>query len=115
MKVPYIYIASPYSDTDEKVRNDRAYKAQLYTYIMFKRDVMVYSPIAHWHPIQEIFDMPQKGEAYWKQNEAMLSHARCLHVLQLPGWDTSVGVKTEIDYAKDNGIPIVYIDASDIL
>lgn len=114
MKVPYIYIASPYSHEDKDVRDRRVRQASRYAAILFERGLACYSPIAHWAPIADMFELGHGIDKFWKQDEALLANARCLHVLQLPGWDVSVGVKTEIDYAKDNGIPIIHIETDDL-
>jgi hypothetical protein len=70
---------------------------------------VVYSPIAHSHPIAEVSDLPGGWEFWQKQCLEMLSHASRLVVAQMDGWEDSVGIKAEIDMAVEWRIPLTYL------
>lgn len=110
MQKSLIYIASPYSHPEKDVRDARVRAAAAYAARLFNLNVPCYSPIAHWAPIADAFSLPHGIDAYWSQDEAVLQFARAVHVLELPGWQESVGVAREIDFAKANGIPVIHIE-----
>jgi hypothetical protein len=72
---------------------------------------VVFSPIAHTHPIAVRCELP-RGWDFWERfdREFVLS-ARKLVVLMLDGWDSSKGVAAEIAIAMEAGIPIEYMRA----
>lgn len=105
----FTYIASPYSHKDQAMRNARFDIVSAFTAEMVKDGKVVYSPIAHSHPLAVKYDI--RGDFdFWKvQNMGMLSAASSMIVLRMTGWRESEGVQAEIKYADDNAIPIVYI------
>jgi len=106
--VSYIYLASPYSHPDEAVRFKRFIAVAREAGMLMQEGHYVYSPIAHCHPIAVNTDLPL-GNHYWKQqNGIMLSFARALWVLTIPGWDISEGIAWELGAAEHAGIPIAF-------
>lgn len=105
-----IYLASPYSHPEEQVRNDRYYivmKVAVEQY--FQKGLIVYSPIIHWHVAAFMHDLPGDHETWMKQDKGMIRISEALHVLRIDGWDTSKGVKSEIEFANLLEIPVVYV------
>jgi hypothetical protein len=46
---------------------------------------------------------------FWRDwNHAMIYSSQGIIVFQIEGWNTSRGVKDEIDYAMEIGRPIIY-------
>jgi hypothetical protein len=87
-----IYLASPYSHEDPRVREWRFRAAAWYASTLMQRGWLVFSPIAHTHPIAE-FGLP-KGWDFWKQyDEKFLDACGGLVVLCIDGWKESVGVR----------------------
>lgn len=69
----------------------------------------IFSPISHTHPIALAGNLPT-GFDFWRgYDEAILNVCKELWVLCLDGWQESVGVRAEIDYACKLGIPVRYI------
>lgn len=69
----------------------------------------VYSPIVHCHPVAISYGLPRDFQ-FWKDyNYHMLVRSDELLVLCLPGWQESVGVTQEIEWAKAFGLPIAYM------
>lgn len=76
--------------------------------MMLDGDV-VYSPIAHNHPIAVRCKLP-RGWNYWKKFDTeMLRASERMVVLRMQGWDKSKGIAAEIKIAKKLGIPVYYI------
>ena len=102
-----VYLASPYSHEDAHVRAWRFHWAAEYAAKLMRDGWMVFSPIAHTHPIAE-FGLP-KGWVFWEKFDRLfLDACSGLVVLKLPGWEKSTGIKAEIEYMTDTGKPIEY-------
>lgn len=102
-----VYLASPYTDPDPAVMESRFDEACRAAAALMKKGVFVFSPIAHSHPIAR-FGLPLDFE-YWKTYDAMmLAFCSRMIVLQIDGWDTSVGVQFEIEIAEKLNMQIEY-------
>ena len=75
-----------------------------------QQGIHVFSPISHTHPIAEAGDLPKDWQ-FWKEYDlTFMQICRMLVVIKLDGWQESVGVQAEIQYANDLGIPIEYVE-----
>ena len=97
----YIYLASPYSHPDEHVRLARFIAVCREAAIIFKQKRRVFSPIIHCHPIAVQGDLDLGIDFWGDYAAAMMMHATSLHILKLPGWEDSKGVKLEITWANE--------------
>lgn len=105
-----IYLASPYSDPDPAVQEERFRAVCCQAAEMMGKGLYVFSPVAHCHPIAA-YGLP-RDYSYWKgYNLAFLTVCTELVVLKLPGWEVSEGVTGEIALAKELGKPVRYVDA----
>lgn len=103
------YIASPYTDPDPLVREQRYLKVSELVVVMLRNGIFVYSPIAHCHEMAKIWGLPHDA-AFWKAYDTeMIRACRHVSIYMLPGWDKSVGVRGEIDLAIELGKTITYI------
>lgn len=105
----YVYVASPYTNSDPMVQETRYLRVMEYTKILLISGTHAFSPIVHCHEMAKVWEMPKEYKFWSSYNLAMLSGAYSLHVLQLPGYGQSIGVAAEIRYAAEMGLPIVYI------
>lgn len=94
------YIASPYSDPDPRIVEKRFLDVREFTVQSLRRGHICFSPIVFCHQMSQKYALP--GDAtYWSRfNKRYLIASRSLVVLQLEGWENSVGVKQEIEWAK---------------
>jgi hypothetical protein len=108
--VGYHYLASPYSHPDPLVREERYLQnVRAYRYLFETEHLILYSPIIHFHPLAQLLELP-KGFQYWQLvNEVMLKPADSLILLQLPGWEESVGLMCERELAQKMDKPIRYL------
>ncbi|MFA4945164.1 MAG: DUF1937 family protein [Lentisphaeria bacterium] len=104
------YLASPYSDPDPAVREARFHAACHAASILMARGILVYSPIAHTHPIAQSGELPKGWEFWERYDRRMLAACDSLTVLCIPGWRESVGVQAEIAIAIEMGLPVRYVD-----
>jgi hypothetical protein len=75
---------------------------------MLKHGLIVYSPIVHCHELALRHDMPHAFEFWQHYNQGMLDVATELVILQLDGWQESVGLKGEAEYAAAIQLPISF-------
>jgi hypothetical protein len=105
-KGTYVYLASPYSSPNLQVIQSRFDAAEKATAFLLKQSIWAYSPIVHCHVLARKYNLPTDTK-YWREyNYAMVSGAKALLVLKLPGWQDSVGVADEVAYATSLGIPV---------
>lgn len=110
-----IYLATPYAHEDPAVMERRFDAVTRFAGRLMQLGVLVYSPITHNHPIATRIDLPRTWD-YWAQFDlAILATCSQLLVLKLDGWQKSTGVRAEIEYAEEHGIPVIYADEPVIL
>jgi len=104
-----IYLASPYSHPECNVRIQRFVDVCRYAATLMAGGELVYSPIAHTHPIADVGELPTDW-TYWEKLDTWFIE-RCdkVVVLMLNGWHESKGIKAEIEIAERLGKPIVYV------
>jgi len=100
-----IYLASPYTHKDLNIQEERYQKVLVCAADLIQSGFYIYSPIIHNHHIAKIANLPI-GFNYWKAFDLfMLQKCDGLLIYCLPGWQKSVGIKGEIEYAtKELGI-----------
>lgn len=75
----------------------------------------VFCPIAHSHAIEHYATASDRwttrmnGDWWLEQDFAVLERCDELWVYELPGWTESYGVRREMQYADDLGIPIKFV------
>lgn len=106
-----VYLATPYSHPDKSVKEQRYVEACKQAARLMEKGLLVFCPIAHSHPI-ETLGMPdiKSGDWWLRQDFAILQHCDELIVYRMDGWDKSYGVGKEIAYARDNMVPISFLD-----
>ena len=109
------YLASPYSHENKFVEILR-YEAVIYAAKKLIEDgYTVIEPIAMCHEKGTRYDLPG-GYKFWQRRDRwFIEKCDGLVVLQLPGWDLSVGVLDEIKYAKKIGLEVHYLDPDKVL
>lgn len=102
-----IYIASPYSHTDQAVRQQRFDAVCKYAAKLMSEGHNVFSPISHSHPISLHMDNSLDHDFWLKQDLSFLERwADEMVILMLPGWSESKGVDREIKAATKFNLPI---------
>lgn len=105
------YLASPYSRYTggrKKAFKEVCKKA---AELMLQGE-SIFCPIAHSHSI-EVEGMDghkQDGDFWLAQDATVLQSCNKVYVYKMPGWEDSIGVKWEVDFANIHGIPIEYLE-----
>lgn len=105
-----IYLASPYTHPDPSVVKYRYQAVRAQVGWMLDAGVYVYSPIVHFHHVAKHHELPTDSNFWSNHNRHMLNLANRLDVLCLEGWEDSVGVKQEIEWAKEWRIGVRMIE-----
>ena len=111
-----IYLATPYSHEDPAVRALRFEAINITAAKLMLEGYAVFSPISQSHPIAEYLPTETGNWDFWqKEDLPFLEVCDWLYVLPIDGWQESVGVRGEIEFAEALGIPIKYLDPRDYL
>lgn len=102
-----IYLAQPYSHPDPAIRELRWWHAKQATEYLMKEGKNVYSPVLHSHAL---YDCLPRGWEFWKRPSlAMVELCSDFYILQIHGWDESVGVMDEWRRAVDLKKTVKYL------
>ena len=108
-----IYLASPYSHPDEVERQLRFRLVCRKAAKLIQEGRLVFSPIAHSHPIAVIGDLDggfSLDFELWREfDQRMLAACDMVWVYCIDGWKESKGIAAEIEIAKRLGKEIHYI------
>jgi hypothetical protein len=105
-----IFISSPYSHEDKSIVEDRVLKVSKFAAKIVSEGKVAISPIAYGHTLLTFHKMPSDWK-FWKNYcETFIAKCDKMVVLMLDGWEESDGVKGEIEFAIQVGIPIEYIE-----
>jgi hypothetical protein len=110
---PLIYLGCPYSldgQATEKQMERRHAQVTRCANVLFRIGLNVYSPITMHHQIQQHKKIKMTTRDWLQLDYEYLRHSEMLYVLKLDGWDNSLGLVSEIEFAQELDIPIVYIE-----
>lgn len=107
-----IYLANPYTGSFE-VQQMRFEAACEIAGRLMRAGHIVFSPIAHSHPISIPCGIPG-NHAFWQaQNEGWLEWCDEVWVAMMAGWNKSEGVRWEIGWAEKHSKPVKYFPVFD--
>lgn len=104
-----IYIASPYSHPTQLVMEERVREAFKYAARLKEQGRICFSPVVYGH---QFYLAGVRGHTHydWLEfNERILEACSEVHVLMLHGYENSLGVAHEVQFAKDRKIPHLYV------
>ena len=104
-----IYLACPYTDDYPPKQDERVYEASRVTGMLMELGYTVFSPISYSHSLKP-HEPPDYGDQWYAFDMDFLRRCDVVAVLRLPGWDTSKGVRLEIEEARRLGRNIIYLD-----
>lgn len=111
------YIASPYSHPDPEVVEARVRELKECVAHMIENFsfAVPFSPVLYTHSLQESGVVGAPPAGWYAFDLAFLRKADRLIVLELEGWETSVGVAIEIAFAQSRGTQIDYYTKAQLL
>lgn len=104
------YLATPYSKYPRGIEAAYEDAARLAGRLL-KTGHVVYSPIVHSHPIATLGGIDPLNHSFWLDfDERMMRVCDAILVAQMTGWKESYGVDLEIEYFREAGKPVLYLD-----
>lgn len=106
-----IYLASPYTEggASETVMRNRYHQAM--DFVVARMPEPIFSPIVYSHNMGVTYDLPKTFDFWMNMDYKFIDACDTLYVLMLAGWDKSIGVTAEIEYAKKKGLDIVFFNS----
>ncbi|MFK3708449.1 DUF1937 family protein [Klebsiella sp. NPDC088457] len=101
-----IFLACPYSHPDETVVNERFIRCNQVAAAIIESGNIVFSQVTLSHPINLVFRHTEKSEIgkRWAPVDAyFMETMEELIIIDLPGWDKSVGIQREIAFFEQRG------------
>lgn len=110
-----VYVASPYSHPEARVREKRHQLVRDWINRAMAADhgAIYYSPIAHHHMCAVQWGLPTEYDFWRERDEFMIGLSNRVVVLKLLGWEESAGIAAEVAYAEQIGAPVEYRDPID--
>jgi hypothetical protein len=105
-----IYLASPYSSKNPELAELRFRQVCEVAAVLMGQGVLVFSPIAHCHPIAMAGKLPTDFEYWYAYDKQMIAMCDELYVLRLDGWQHSRGISAEIQLAESMGKTVTHLD-----
>lgn len=113
-----IYLASAYTGhlaECSSAREDIRYAEALYAAsILISRSRIVFSPIVLGHTMSRFMrenSLPRPSYEFWMAwSRELLKMCDVVYVLCTPGWRESRGVAQEIEWARAEDTPVIFID-----
>ena len=115
MKNKLAYLATPYSDNNPEIMEERFLKVNKVASILISNGEIIFSPISHTHPIELAGNLPGTWQFWDEFDRTYLERCYRLYVLMIDGWEKSTGVNAEIKIAKELGLEIIYINYEEIV
>ena len=113
----YWYLASPYSHPCETVQEAREIAASKVAARLTQGGRNLFCPITQSHRLNQFLEKDEqlKHEECMRVDYSFLSKAEGLFVVMLPGYEHSIGVKLEVDYAREHNMPVIYLNPDRII
>lgn len=106
-----IFLSAPYSASSESITEQRMiWYCQVAALLLLDGHNVISPLLNHWVRKCGNLDVGGDWEFWQDYSEDLLAVCNALYVIKLPGWDQSIGVKGEIDFAKQRNIPIYEIE-----
>lgn len=108
------YLASPYSHADKERMQQRYEAIDAIGAWLCLEDIILIEPISMCHEKSINYDMPT-GYEYWKRRDrTFVRMSDGVIVAKIEGWDKSIGLTDEINYARFLGKKIIYLEPEDM-
>lgn len=109
-----IFISTPYTHVNPEVVQFRTDVICTYFIRLLSAGMCPLSPVVVGHPLVKNYNVNGMFTFWEDYCNSEIEHCDEVHVVMLDGWDTSIGVKKEIDFAVKLGKMVIYIDPKEI-
>ena len=101
-----IYIASPYTDNDERVMKARYEAVAKFCFEATQAGYHIFSPIAHWHPIAVKYRLPRDSYFWLRYNLDAMKMSEAFWLLMIDGWSESIDLNRDYGVALGLGLEV---------
>jgi hypothetical protein len=109
-KFDLIYVGTPYSKYPGGIEVAFVDAARLCAQLLTE-GLNVYSPIVHMHPVSVHGNIDPMDHAIWLPiDAAMMGKSDAMLVAMMAGWETSFGIRHEIEVFVEAGKPVYFLD-----
>lgn len=106
-RTPLHYIAAPYSGDPAAIAGRMAcFDAHIASMLLGGHHPV--SPLL-FHALLGQHKVPGNWEFFESYSIGLLDRCDCITIIQLPGWESSTGVRGEIEHAMKRDIPLHYV------
>ena len=107
-----VYLAGPYSHSDEKIVQQRidAYAEAVAYFMAVAVNLYVFSPVLQCFYVAKQHNLPHDFKFWAERDFFMIQKSSAMWVLTLKGWQESYGLSQELEYAESIGRDILYVD-----
>jgi len=106
----YFYLASPYTKYPSGIEDAFAEVCCAAAWCL-KNGIIVYSPIAHTHPVADFGGLDHFDHDMWMAfDRPMMEAAKGIIVCMMPTWELSRGIDIEIAQFKNAGKAVYYLE-----
>lgn len=109
-----IYLATPFSDSDPNVQEQRFQQACQAAAALIRNGTPVFCPIAHSYPIAQ-YDLPTDWTFWERVDRLQMQSCTEVVVVKLDGWEQSRGIAAEVQIAEEMGLPVRYVEPHELL
>jgi hypothetical protein len=107
-----IYIAAPYSHEKPYIVEARVRVIAGLVGKIMEQGQLPICPLLGSHIVAEVCSLRTDFDFWQRLDREVIRHCEQLWVLCLEGWDRSISVRAEIEWAEKCGIPVRWIDPS---
>lgn len=109
-----IYLASPYTAKSKELQEANYQSVLRFTGRLLAKRHKVWSPVVHCHVLALLYDLPT-DHLFWKElNHDFIRRCDELWVAKIGGWEYSLGIEDEVNFANMISIPVKYVGESDL-
>lgn len=102
----FYYLASPYTHDDQQVIERRVELAHEYFAEFTLHGIHIHNATYETHRAARTHRLPTHYQFWLEHNSAFIRPSAGVIVAELDGWDESKGVRSEIQEARDLGLPV---------
>lgn len=101
-----IYLAAPYSEIENKEFLMERFLTFAGKYLSNNPNDQIVSPLYNHFSLKYVKDLGSDWNFWKNYSEALLLKCDMLVVLCFEGWENSIGVEAEVNFAQEHSIPI---------
>lgn len=104
------YVLSPYSHPDPRVVQERLHLTRVAVAELVMRNYRVFSTVIHCHELCLVSNLGGDACTWIHYNRLFMERSDYGIVLRIDGWGTSKGIRSEVDFFRQQGKPLLQVE-----